>query len=84
MRDLTTNEHAVLAHVVLEPVAWWEHVLSCDGSNGKHALNAEACLASKVQKYSGEYEAALARDGADYKTRSEREALETPFWLVEK
>ena len=84
MRDLTTNERAVLAHVVFEPVAWWEHVQSKDGSDGKRALNAEACLAAKVQKYSGEYEAALARDGADYKTRSEREALETPFWLVEK
>ena len=84
MRDLTTNERAVLAHVVFEPVAWWEHVQSKDGLDGKRKLDAETCLTAKVQKYSGEYEAALARDGADYKTRSEREALETPFWLVEK
>jgi len=76
MRDLTTNERAVLAHVVIDPVAWWEHVQSKDGSDGKRALNAEACLAVKVQKYSGEYEAALARDGADYQTRAEREEEE--------
>ena len=76
MRDLTTNERAVLAHVVLDPGAWWEHVQSRDGSDGKRKLNAEACLGAKVQKYSGEYETALARDGADYQTRAEREEEE--------
>lgn len=76
MRDLTTNELAVLAHVVLDPVAWWEHAQSKDGSDGKRALNAEAGLVAKVQRWSGEYEAALARDGADYQTRLEREEEE--------
>ena len=71
MRSLTSNERAVLAHVVIDPVAWWEHVQSKDGSDGKRKLSAEACLATKVTRWQGEYDTALAAGG--YQTRAEQE-----------
>ena len=74
-RALTARETAVLAHVV-DPVAWWTHVCSRDGSDGHHAINAEACLAAKVARWAAEYDAAVAADGADYQTGVERGAAE--------
>jgi len=73
-RALTDREHAVLAYVVVDPVAWWTHACSRDGSDGKHAIDAEAALAAKVAKRADQYDAALAAQGADYQTRAERDA----------
>ena len=73
-RALTARETAVLAHVVVDPVAWWTHACSRDGSDGKHAIDAEAALAAKVAKRADQYDAALAAQGADYQTRAERDA----------
>lgn len=70
-RELTDRERAVLAHVVIDPDAWWEHCCSCDGSNGKRALNHEQCLAAKVSRWESDYDAAFAQP--DYKTRAVRE-----------
>jgi len=75
-RALTDREHAVLANVVVDPVAWWTHVCSRDGSDGKRALNAEACLAAKVEKNAADYDTMLAAGGADYQTRIERDAAQ--------
>jgi hypothetical protein len=75
-RSLTARETAVLAHVVVDPAAWWTHVCSRDGSDGHHALNAEACLAAKVARRADEYDAAVAADGADYKNRAARDAAQ--------
>lgn len=72
MRALTDRERAVLAHVVVDPDAWWSHCCSCDGSNGQRAIDSEAALAAKVAKWSGEYDTAVAQP--DYKTRAVREA----------
>ena len=74
-RSLTARETAVLAHVVVNPVAWWTHACSRDGSDGNHAINAEAALAAKVAKRADQYDAALAARGADYQTRAERDAV---------
>ena len=71
-RELTERERAVLAHVVVDPDAWWEHCCSCDGSDGQRALDHEACLSAKVARWGGEYDAAVALP--DYKTRAERDA----------
>jgi hypothetical protein len=75
-RALTDRETVVLAHVVLDPVAWWTHVCGRDGSDGKRALDAEAALAEKVAKGANSYDAALAADGADYKNRVARDAAQ--------
>ena len=72
MRSLTANERAVLAHVVLDPDEWWDHVVARDGSDGKRALSAEKCLADKVARWQSDYDTALAAGG--YQTRAEREA----------
>ena len=71
-RELTERERAVLAHVVIDPVAWWEHVCSCDGSDGRRAIDCEAALEAKVARWGTAYDEAVA--GSDYKTRAEREA----------
>ena len=71
-RQLTNREHAVLAHMVIDPVEWWNHVCSCDGSNGQRAIVAEAALLAKVERHGTKYDEAVA--GSDYKTRAEREA----------
>jgi len=75
-RSLTARETAVLAHVVVNPVAWWTHACSRDGSDGHHAINAEAALAAKIAKQASKYDAAVAADGTDYQTRAERDAAE--------
>ena len=71
MRDLTSNERAVLAHKVLDPDAWWAHVNSKNGEGGKRAIDHEAALAAKVTRWQGEYDTALAAGG--YQTRAEQE-----------
>ena len=72
MRSLTDRERAVLAHVVVDPDAWWSHCCSCDGSNGQRAIDCEAALAAKVARWSGEYDTQVAQP--DYKTRAVRQA----------
>ena len=51
-RELTTNERAVLGHVVLDPDAWWEH------ANSIEKVNAEGALANKVSKWQASHDAA--------------------------
>ena len=66
-RDLTTNERAVLAHVVVDPDAWWAH--ACAAPN----VSEEAALAGKVSRWQPEYDAAVLTQGQAYQTRAQRE-----------
>jgi len=67
VRDLTDNETAVLAHVVLDPIGWWTH------ANSVAKIDHEAALLAKVAKYQASYDEAVAGD--DYKTAAERHAV---------
>ena len=66
IRDLTTNEASVLAHVTLDPIDWWTHV------NSVVKIDNESALAAKVAKYQDRYDEAAAGD--DYKTAAQRHA----------
>ena len=81
MRDLTQEEHDVLAHAVIDPVEWWANVCSKDGSDGKHKLDAEKCLTDKMARWCGEHDEQCVHP--DYKNRAERQAVEddenTPY-----
>lgn len=68
-RSLTDDERAVLAHVVLDPDEWWEHA-----NTAPNIPKPEAALAAKVAAWRPVYAAALAKDGANYKTRAQKEA----------
>jgi len=63
-RALTANERAVLAHVAVDPDAWWDH------ANSVEKIDAEKALAEKVAKWQPSYD--LAKPGPDYKPRAER------------
>lgn len=67
-RALTTNERNVLAHMVIDPDAWWEHATNWG------QVDEEAALADKVARWQSDYEAAVA--AGNYQTRAEREAAE--------
>ena len=66
---LKRDDRVILAHVVIDPDAWYDHAVRRFGEEiaNKH-------LAEKVARWIGNYEAAVAR-GA-YKTRAERELEE--------
>jgi len=51
-RSLTDNERAVLAHVVEDADAWWNH------ANTITKVNADEALAAKVAKWQASYDAA--------------------------
>ena len=67
-RDLTTNERAVLAHVVVDPDAWWAH--ACATAN----VDEEQALAAKVARWQADYDAAALALGEAYQTRAQRDA----------
>lgn len=60
---LTEEDKAVLAHVVADPVAWFNHAMLTVG---------ESAVGAKVDKYRAEYLA--QKDLPGYQTRAEREA----------
>lgn len=62
---MTEPEREVLAFVVVDPDAWYEHVLKTFGKE-----RAEELLRAKVATHWSAYK--IARAG-DYKTRAERE-----------
>lgn len=61
--NLTPEQFAILAHVVIDPQGWADHALATIGAEAVDA---------KVDRYRAEYLA--ARDRPGYKTRAEREA----------
>ena len=69
-RALTSNERAVLAHIVTGPDAWWSHANEVD------KIDAETALAAKIARHQASYDAAVATEGENYKTRAQRDAEE--------
>ena len=67
MRDLTPNEFKVLAEVVIDPAAWWEHC-----QTAPNIKDPELALYGKIAKHYVKY--SLAARAGNYKTRAEREA----------
>jgi hypothetical protein len=67
-RPITDDERAVLAHVLIDPDAWWAHVQSAP--NG---IDPEAIIAEKVSRWRPAYLAARQAEGDAYMARSERE-----------
>lgn len=65
MRDLTADESAILAHIVLDPLDWW--------TRAQAHPDPEGALAQKVARWRPVYDADKAAKGALYKTRAERE-----------
>jgi hypothetical protein len=80
---LTDEEHAVLAHIVVDPVAWWEHVRSRDGKDGKHVINAEAALSAKVSRVKPEYDDLSGAEGRRLETIADGEKAASEPVLVE-
>jgi hypothetical protein len=66
MRDLTAEERAVLAHIVVDPDAWWAHAQQVHEAP-------EPALAQKVARWAPDYLACVEALGAGYKTRAQRE-----------
>lgn len=64
-RELTERESAVLAHVVIDPIAWWAHC------NETHP-DPEGAIAAKVDRWGADYDA--AKDQPGYQTRAQRES----------
>lgn len=68
MRDLTAEERAVLAHIVVDPDGWWAHA-----NEAENVPDAEAALIAKVDRWRSAYEQSLSEEGENYKTRAERD-----------
>lgn len=67
--ELSKEDRDVLAHVVIDPDAWFAHVLKTFGEE-----KATELLAQKVVRWKPDYEMALA--AGIYKNRAERDAEE--------
>ena len=67
-RALTDNERCVLAHMVVDPDAWWEHATNWP------KIDQEAALAAKVERWKPSYDGEC--HNPDYKTRAVRQAEE--------
>ncbi len=65
MRNLTTEEHNILAHVVIDPAGWWSHCQSIE------KIDSEKALAEKTATHKQSYDESKVLVG--YKTRAERE-----------
>lgn len=66
---MTSEQRAVLAHVVIDPDAWLAHAEDVGGEEA-----AQKALDAKVERWQADYESAVAIYGDEYLTRAEREA----------
>ena len=64
---MTKSDFDCLAHVVVDPQAWYDHAVKTFGER-----KAEAMLAAKVERWWAEYTRESAK--VEYKTRAQREA----------
>ena len=60
--NLSVEDKAILAHIVMDPDAWVEHALATVG---------EQAVTAKIEKYKADYLA--KKDLPGYQTRAERE-----------
>ncbi len=67
--QLTDNERAVLAHVVMSPDGWCASAVLAHGE-----IKAIADMKAKVKKHQQNYDDAVLELGEEYKNRYEREA----------
>jgi hypothetical protein len=65
-RTLTTEETSILADVVTDPVAWWDHCQSAFKGDPEDAL------ASKLARWKPKHDERKAAD--DYRNRPERDS----------
>ena len=63
--ELTQEDKAVLAHVVVDPGVWVEHALKTVG---------ESAVLAKIERWKPDY--LTKKDLPDYKNRAERDAAE--------
>ena len=63
---MTSEQRAVLAHVVIDPDQWYAHAVATFGEE-----KAARALAEKVTRWSAEYASASTLPG--YKTRAQRD-----------
>ena len=66
---MTQSDFDCLAHIVVDPQAWYDHGVKTFGEQ-----RAEAMLAAKVERHWQSYVVESAKP--DYKTRTEREQAE--------
>lgn len=66
---MTSDQYAVLSHVVVDPDAWMNHAVMFFGED-----QAENMLIEKVAKYQKEYLLAVTELGNNYKSRAQIEA----------
>ena len=64
---MTKEQRDVMAHVVLDPDAWYAHAVKTFGQS-----LADKHMTDKVAKWKPSYDAAVAK--GDYKPRAEKEA----------
>ena len=65
---MTQSDFDCLAHVVLDPQAWYDHAVKAMGQQ-----RADAALAAKVERWWNEYTTESAKP--DYQTRAQRELI---------
>jgi len=66
-RELSAEERAVLAHMVLNPEGWWNHICLMFTQ-----AQAESQLSERVGRWKPDYQAAVTLPG--YRTRAQRGA----------
>ncbi len=66
---MTTEQRAVLAHVVIDPDAWLDHAVAALGTKA-----AQSALETKVSRWRPRYEQERTANGASYQTRAQRDA----------
>lgn len=69
MRELTSLERSVLAHIVVDADAWWAHA-----NDENNRVDPETAIASKVERHKQAYLEAV--EAGNYLNRAEREAQE--------
>lgn len=73
--EVSDADLAAIGHAVVDPTEWAQHAFEHVGA---------AAVRDKIAKYTEEYQAALAKYGAGYKTRAVREAEKEAAELEEK
>jgi hypothetical protein len=74
---MNNEQKLVLAHVVVDPDAWYEHAITTFGQE-----KADQFLAEKVTRHQADYDKAAKE--SNYKNRAQREAENNLSMLAEQ